>query len=366
MATTHRNRLVTAISNAPGTTGALTIAAAPSGYRSFGAADNGLSFDVSIVDGPAWEIRTGCVYTHAGTSLARGTLEDSSTGSAIALTSAAVVTVTLTAGEGNLLGSSALRRTPASPTTADVTGVPGVLHALDISGLTATRSLILPAGTDGQRIGVYLSTGGSGYDLDIRGGTGVTINGGAAATKFTCLVQAREYMVFRATGASNWQVDVDGRSDLAWRVQSDDATVQNILSSTLTTVSAALPNVLFGVAHWYASGVFSPKRPGRWLVGASLALQTITATLIAAAETNMAGAIYKSDGNTDSIALGTVPLMKSASSGKSLGGFSPSGVLSLDGVSEYVSVKIYQNSGQTLALTATSRACNFWGVWLGD
>lgn len=101
MRATYRNRLVTAISNTPGTSGALTIASAASGYRTFTAADDGLSFDVSIVDGTAWEIRTGCVYTHSGTSLSRGTLEDSSTGSAINLTSAAVVTVTMSAGMGN-------------------------------------------------------------------------------------------------------------------------------------------------------------------------------------------------------------------------------------------------------------------------
>jgi len=101
MPSTHRNRLITAISNTPSTTGSLIIASAIAGYRTFGAADDGLSFDVSIVDGTAWEIRTGCVYTHAGASLSRGTLEDSSTGSAIALTSAAVLTVTATAGRAN-------------------------------------------------------------------------------------------------------------------------------------------------------------------------------------------------------------------------------------------------------------------------
>lgn len=101
MPSTHRNRLVTAISNTPGGTGALTIASAAAGYRTFGASDNGLSFDVSIVDGTAWEIRTGCVYTHSGTSLSRGTLEDSSTGTAIALSSSAVLTVTATAGRSN-------------------------------------------------------------------------------------------------------------------------------------------------------------------------------------------------------------------------------------------------------------------------
>lgn len=103
MPVSHRNRLVATISNSPGTSGALTISAAQSGYRSFVAGDDGLTFDVAIVDGSAWEVRTGCTYTHSGTSLSRGTLEDSSTGSAINLTSAAVVTATPSAGLFNAL-----------------------------------------------------------------------------------------------------------------------------------------------------------------------------------------------------------------------------------------------------------------------
>jgi len=123
MPATHRNRLVTAISNTPGASGALTIAAAAPGYRTFGAADDGLSFDVSIVDGTAWEIRTGCVYTHSGTSLSPGTLEDSSTGSAINLTSAAVVTVTMTAGMGNELAVAMQSVIPGGRLTLE-SGVP--------------------------------------------------------------------------------------------------------------------------------------------------------------------------------------------------------------------------------------------------
>lgn len=123
MTTTHRNRLLTAISNTPGAAGALTIAAASSGYRTFAAGDDGLSFDVSIVDGTSWEIRTGCVYTHAGTSLSRGTLEDSSTGSAITLTSAAVVTVTATASLANALETAMQGMTPGGRLTLE-SGVP--------------------------------------------------------------------------------------------------------------------------------------------------------------------------------------------------------------------------------------------------
>ncbi len=97
MTAAYRNRLVTTISNAPGTSGAFTISTAQSGYTTFAAGDDGLTFDVVAVDGTAWEVRTGCVYTNTGTSLARGTLESSSTGSAISLSSATVLTVTPTA-----------------------------------------------------------------------------------------------------------------------------------------------------------------------------------------------------------------------------------------------------------------------------
>jgi len=134
MPSTHRNRLVTAISNTPGAAGALTIAAAASGYRTFGAADDGLSFDVSIIDGTAWEIRTGCVYTHSGTSLSRGTLEDSSTGSAIALTSSAVLTVTMTASFGNAAEVSKLGLRPGGRLTL-TSGMPVTVD--DVIGATS-------------------------------------------------------------------------------------------------------------------------------------------------------------------------------------------------------------------------------------
>ncbi len=123
MPVSHRNRLVSTISNSPGTSGALTISAAQSGYRTFVSGDDGLTFDVAIVDGTAWEVRTGCTYTHSGTSLSRGTLEDSSTGSAINLTSAAIVTATPTAGLFNAVERALQALTPGGRLTLE-SGVP--------------------------------------------------------------------------------------------------------------------------------------------------------------------------------------------------------------------------------------------------
>lgn len=92
MTTTHINRLRCSISNTPGTSGNVVVGAATSAARrTFTAAEDGKSFEPTFEDGNNWEVRAGCVYTHSTATLTRGTLVDSSTGSAIALTSAAIV-----------------------------------------------------------------------------------------------------------------------------------------------------------------------------------------------------------------------------------------------------------------------------------
>lgn len=95
MSTSYKNRLVCTVSAvASSGLGAFTVSTASSGYVTFAAGDDAKVFDIVAVEGTAWEVRTGCTYTHSGTSLSRGTLENSSTGSAIAFTTAATLTVT--------------------------------------------------------------------------------------------------------------------------------------------------------------------------------------------------------------------------------------------------------------------------------
>lgn len=174
MTATHKNRVRAAIGNAPGLAGALTLGAAAAGYRTLGASDDGLSFDVLLTDatlGDAWEVRTGCTYTHAGTTLARGTLEDSSTGAAIALTSSTVVTVTATAAWGNQVQAalaapalgitanqvaavSASNKQGASPgyvvLSPDTTVLPRCTSQANITGGTAGVTFT-PVTIDGER-----------------------------------------------------------------------------------------------------------------------------------------------------------------------------------------------------------------------
>jgi hypothetical protein len=81
-------------------------------YRALGAADDGKSFEVTFVEpGTGTETRTGCVYTHSGRTLSRGTLLSSTTGSAITLTTAATVAVVLSAGTLNELDAQLNRGT---------------------------------------------------------------------------------------------------------------------------------------------------------------------------------------------------------------------------------------------------------------
>lgn len=101
MTVSHKNRVQMSVSGTPGT-GTITLGSAASGYQSFSAAHGAnATVDVLITDGTAWEVARGCTYTHSGTTLSRGTLEASSTGSAISLTSAAVVSQIATAQWGN-------------------------------------------------------------------------------------------------------------------------------------------------------------------------------------------------------------------------------------------------------------------------
>lgn len=94
----HKNLVKITISNAPGTSGALTVSSAVAGFLGFGPSDDGKSFILRIEEpGVGVEVRAS-VYTHSTTSLSRGTLEVSTTGSAINLTSAAIVSVIVSAG----------------------------------------------------------------------------------------------------------------------------------------------------------------------------------------------------------------------------------------------------------------------------
>jgi hypothetical protein len=110
------------VSGTPGT-GTATIGSAASGCRGFVAGDDGKTFSGRWTDGTAWETATGCLYTHSGTTLTRGTLKESSTGSAISLTSAAVFECSPVADLGNKLEAALQACVPGGRLTLE-SGVP--------------------------------------------------------------------------------------------------------------------------------------------------------------------------------------------------------------------------------------------------
>ncbi len=103
MSDTARNLIQMTVSSvASAGLGTLTLGSAVADYLAFEAGDDGLTFTVTITEtGVGQEVNTGCTYTHSGTTLTRGTLEKSTTGAAIAFSSAAIVSVTASAGWGN-------------------------------------------------------------------------------------------------------------------------------------------------------------------------------------------------------------------------------------------------------------------------
>ena len=234
---THANRVkMTVTSVASSGTGDITLNAASSGFRSFATAYGAnATVDILITEGTAWEIARNCTYTHSGTTVSRGTLESSSTGSAVVFTSAAVVSVIATAAFGN---NAALNHVAASPTTAGVTGVVGTMHLLDISGLTASRNFTLPAtAAVGDRVGVYITTGDDANALIIIGDTGDTINGGSANTEWSRLFITNECVILRCTAANSaWVVEYDGRIPCVAKMQAASAQT-GIVSGQWTTIT---------------------------------------------------------------------------------------------------------------------------------
>jgi len=153
-------------------------------------------------------------------TLARTTIKQSSTGSAVDFSGGGDVVVMLApaSSEGLRNDQSGWRDYSAQTlTTGNATVTVNTLHLLTISGLTAARDFVLPAvAAVGDRVGVYCVTDAAATAanvLQIKNSSGDTIDGtDHASTIKTALLIKGELMIFRCvTADSAWITEKDGR-----------------------------------------------------------------------------------------------------------------------------------------------------------
>lgn len=266
---THANRVkMTVTSVASAGTGDITLNAASTGFRSFATAYGAnATVDILITEGTAWEIARNCTYTHSGTTVSRGTLENSSTGSAVAFTADAVVSVIATAAFGN---NAALNHVAGGD--ADTTMAVGNMYVTDMSAwATADRTYTLPASAAvGDRIGIMVTAGDASHELIIKPNTGDTINGGSAAAEWSRLFITGEVVILRCvTADSAWVVEYDGRipCKVYARITGDgDGEGVNTLSvpTALSTAATWTADVNVGTSFATGTSRITLRRAGNW------------------------------------------------------------------------------------------------------
>ena len=239
---THANRVkMTVTSVASSGTGDITLNAASTGFRSFATAysNANATVDILITEGSTWEIARNCTYTHSGTTVSRGTLENSSTGSAVVFTSAAVVSVIAPASFGNaaetVLGSFGALDGENS-ITGTATAVIGRLNVC--SGTSADYTVTLPAvsGNAGKYIGFQMAPGLTKL-VTLDGNSTETIDGAT-----TRIMWAGETAILLCDG-SNW-FKVAGKSKPMACLMKAAATtsVANTTSTTVVLATVTLDN----------------------------------------------------------------------------------------------------------------------------
>jgi hypothetical protein len=187
----HKNRVQ--MTTATTGTGTITLGSASSGYQTFAAAYGGnATVDILIVDGTAWEVARNCTYTNVGTTVTRGTLEASSTGSAISLSGSAVVSVIARAEWGNEIETARQRYISGLVVTKNAGG-----NTLDISAGScydpSSQRVITYAGATGVNAGTLgASQWNQVYIYDNAGTATIEVVNNAAAPSTTYAGTARQ------------------------------------------------------------------------------------------------------------------------------------------------------------------------------
>jgi len=185
-------------------TGTLTLGSSIAQYFAFVAGDDSEEFDYVLIDGDATDVEMGRgAYTHSGTTFSRDSVERSTNGDALVSLSSNTHSLYLTP-TAKSLDRMALQQTANTVTTTDLTCAVNTQHSSTITGLTANRNAVIPAGVAGDRIQVPVVDGSSTYWLIVIGDTGITINGGTAATEATRMNKAGDFVELVATSTTNW------------------------------------------------------------------------------------------------------------------------------------------------------------------
>lgn len=274
----HRNNVANAVSGTPGT-GTITLASAVTGSQSFSTAYGAnATVDVFITDGTAWEVARNCTYTHSGTTLSRGTLEASSTGSAISLTSAAVVRVAASADSGRRWDAASLEHSTVTGTSGAISAAVNTLYVADMSGWTADRTLTLPAtAAVGDRVGVMVSVGDTAYEWLITAASGDTLNAVAGGTEWSRVFMTGEVVLMRCVAAnSEWIVEQDGRKFESCRIDTNGTTASHTRNSA-TKISAELATETSDIYDiWDSANTrFIPRRLGKYIIHGHLQMALI-------------------------------------------------------------------------------------------
>jgi hypothetical protein len=208
------NRVQMTVSGTPGT-GTITLGSATSGYQtpaSAGVIDGELCSWLAV-DGTAWELFLG-FYTASGTTVARTTFRESSTGSAISLTSAAVISCVGLAEDyyATFIGRSDSGVFKQSQLTTGSAGV-RTITANNIYALPWVNSIpqtltkigfaVTTLGAGNGRAGIYQDYNGQPGKLVVDGGsvsTGTT--GDKEATISAAIKPGLYWLVFVADNAT--------------------------------------------------------------------------------------------------------------------------------------------------------------------
>jgi hypothetical protein len=310
MAITFRDRYKTTLTEAPATADDFAIGLAAEQFHTFGAQDDGLEFDIVVVDtNDEWEIREYCTYDHVNKRLTRGTLVDSSTGGVLNLSASAILAVTLLAKRVPTGGSSS-----GTVTEVTATGPLSVTNSTTTPALTITKATTSIDGylssTDwntfnGKQAALgftpYNATNPAGYTSNL--GTVTTVSGNGPLT-----------VTNPSTTPSITITKSDSTHD-GYLSSTDWNTFNGKLSSVPVASATVSGTIKVGTGLAITDGVLSSTDAGGTVTEVtatgplSVTNSTTTPALtIAQANTSTDGYLSSTDWNTFNSKLGTLPI----------------------------------------------------------